>query len=90
MATTDLATKEITQIDAASSVSAAAKVFIDNNGTFARAGLDDVFKVSDTFKTLRGDGQPHNGIFRGKDLTNVYTIDQMYSMIHSGKFDDLF
>lgn len=28
--------------------------------------------------------------FRGKDLTNVYTIDQMYSMIHSGKFDDLF
>ena len=90
MATTDLATKEITQVDAASSVSAAAKVFIDNNGTFARAGLDDVFKVSDTFKTLRGDGQPHNGIFRGKDLTNVYTIDQMYSMIHSGKFDDLF
>ena len=90
MATTDLATKEITQVDAASSVSAAAKVFIDNNGTFTRAGLDDVFKVSDTFKTLRGDGQPHNGIFRGKDLTNVYTIDQMYSMIHSGKFDDLF
>ena len=32
----------------------------------------------------------HNGIFRGKDLTNVYTIDQMYSMIHSGNFDDLF
>jgi hypothetical protein len=30
------------------------------------------------------------GAFRGKDLTNVYTIDQMYSMIHSGKFDDLF
>lgn len=32
----------------------------------------------------------HNSIFRGKDLTNIYTIDQMYSMIHSGKFDDLF
>ena len=32
----------------------------------------------------------HNGIFRGKDLTNVYTIDEMYNMIHSGKFDDLF
>lgn len=32
----------------------------------------------------------HNGIFRGKDLTNVYTIDQMYSMIHSGNFDDLY
>lgn len=32
----------------------------------------------------------HNGIFRSKDLTNVYTIDEMYDMIHSGKFDDLF
>lgn len=32
----------------------------------------------------------HNAIYRGKDLTNVYTIDQMYSMIHSGNFDDLF
>lgn len=32
----------------------------------------------------------HNGIFRGKDLTNVYTIDEMYSMIHAGTFDDLF
>lgn len=32
----------------------------------------------------------HNAIFRGKDLTNVYTIEQMYAMIHSGKFDDLF
>ena len=32
----------------------------------------------------------HNAIFRGKDLTNVYTIDQMYSRIHSGNFDDLF
>lgn len=32
----------------------------------------------------------HNNHFRGKDLTNVYTIDEMYDMIHSGKFDDLF
>lgn len=32
----------------------------------------------------------HNGIFRGKDLTNIYTIDEMYSMINSGNFDDLF
>ncbi|MBQ1538497.1 MAG: hypothetical protein IIZ73_09310 [Ruminococcus sp.] len=32
----------------------------------------------------------HNGIFRGKDLTNVYTIDEMYDMIHAGTFDDLF
>ena len=86
----ELATKEITQVDAAATVNANAKVYIDNNGSFARANLDDVFKVSDTFQVLRGNGQPHNGIFRGKDLTNVYTIEQMYTMIHSGNFDDLF
>lgn len=28
----------------------------------------------------------HNGIFRGKDLTNVYTVDQMYERIHDGTF----
>ena len=39
---------------------------------------------------IRNNADIHNGIFRGKDLTNVYTIDQMYNMIHSGKFDDLF
>ena len=32
----------------------------------------------------------NNGIFRRKDLTNVYTIDQIYNMVHSGNFDDLF
>lgn len=32
----------------------------------------------------------HNGIFRGKDLTNIYTVDEMYNMVHSGNFDDLF
>lgn len=90
MANENLATKEITTVDTASTVNAAAKVYIDNNGSFARANLDDVFKISDTFQTLRGNGNPHNGIFRGKDLTNVYTVAQMYAMIHSGNFDDLF
>lgn len=32
----------------------------------------------------------HNGIYRGRDLTGVYTIEQIYSMVHSGNFDDLF
>ena len=48
------------------------------------ANFDDVYAVVN-YNALN-----HNGIFRGKDLTNVYTIDQMYNMIHSGKFDDLF
>lgn len=48
------------------------------------ANFDDVYAV------INYNAVNHNGIFRGKDLTNVYTIDEMYSMIHSGKFDDLY
>lgn len=32
----------------------------------------------------------HNAIFGGRDLTNVYTVDEMYEMIHSGNFDGLY
>lgn len=39
---------------------------------------------------IKGNGLSHNGIPRGDDLTNVYTDAEMYEMIHSGKFDDLF
>ena len=31
-----------------------------------------------------------NGMFRGKDLTNVYTIDEIYQKVSSGTFDDLY
>lgn len=52
--------------------------------------LYDIIDVIDYCKIANHNGTIHNGIYRGKDLTTVYTIDQMYSMIHSGKFDDLF
>ena len=32
----------------------------------------------------------NNGIFRGKDLTNVYTVDQLYAKVSAGDFDDLY
>jgi hypothetical protein len=32
----------------------------------------------------------HNGIFREKDLTDVYTVDEIYSRIADGTFDDLY
>ena len=60
------------------------------------ASLNDIeTKIIDIIDILRNGGSVtnpvgHNNIFRGKDLTNVYTVDQMYSMIHSGNFDDLF
>lgn len=82
--------KEITTVDEASSANAAAKIYIDNNGAFRRIDFDTFFEITKTSALLRGPGIPHNNVYRGKDLTNVYTVDQIYSMIHSGKFDDLF
>lgn len=32
----------------------------------------------------------HNGIYRGKDLTSVYTIDQLSAKVKKGDFSDLF
>jgi len=32
----------------------------------------------------------HNGIFRGKNLTNVYTVDQICQRISNGTFEDLY
>ena len=32
----------------------------------------------------------HNGIFRGKNLTSVYTVAELHSMISAGTFDDLY
>lgn len=32
----------------------------------------------------------HNAIYRGKDLTSVYTVEQICNMISAGTFDDLF
>lgn len=35
-------------------------------------------------------GSSHNAIYRGRNLTNVYTLDEIYSMIYSGLFNDLY
>ncbi len=32
----------------------------------------------------------HNGIYRGKDLTNIYTVEQIYERVHDGSFEDLY
>lgn len=60
------------------------------------ASLNDIeTKIQNIIEILGGgiivnNSTTHNAKYRGKDLTNVYTVDQMYSMINSGKFDDLF
>lgn len=39
---------------------------------------------------MMADPLNHNGIYRGKDLTSIYTIEQMYERVHDGSFDDLY
>lgn len=51
---------------------------------------DAVFK--ELFTLFCGDdsAQAHNGIFRGKDLTDVYTIEELHTKVSAGDFTDLF
>lgn len=43
-----------------------------------------------TLKALTENPENHNGIYRGKNLTNVYTIEQIYERVHDGSFEDLY
>lgn len=58
--------------------------------TLGLATADNVTTLADKLTNIDNGGLSHNGIYRGKDLTEVYTIDEMYDMIHSGNFDDLY
>lgn len=52
--------------------------------------LYNIIDVIDYWKIGNNNGNIHNGIYRGKDLTNIYTVEQMYAKIHDGTFNDLF
>jgi hypothetical protein len=54
------------------------------------ATAEKVAQYDDIYAVMNYDTLNHNGIYRGKNLTGVYTIEQIYSMVHSGNFDDLF
>lgn len=41
-------------------------------------------------KALTENPENHNGIYRGKNLTDVYTIEQIYERVHDGSFEDLY
>ena len=58
--------------------------------TLGLATADNVTTLADKLTNIDNGGLSHNSIYRGKDLTEVYTIDEMYDMIHSGNFDDLY
>lgn len=41
-------------------------------------------------KALTENPENHNGIYRGKNLTNIYTWEEIYERVHDGSFEDLY
>lgn len=41
-------------------------------------------------KVINENPENHNGIYRGKDLSNIYTWDEIYERVHNGNFEDLY
>ena len=46
--------------------------------------------VETKLNDISGSAISHNGIYRGKNLTGVYTVEEMYQKITSGTFEDLY
>ncbi|MBR1749965.1 MAG: hypothetical protein IJ740_03645 [Ruminococcus sp.] len=51
---------------------------------------EKVANYDDCYAVINYNALNHNGIYRGKDLTNIYTVDEMYARIHNGTFEDLY
>lgn len=56
------------------------------------SGIDEekVAKYDDIYAVMNYNALNHNGIYRGKDLTNIYTVDEIYERVHNGTFEDLY
>lgn len=68
--------------------------YVDNQTVITASNLNN---IQDSIITLENSGMLntnnagfHNSIYRGKNLTGVYTIEQICSKISSGTFEDLF
>ncbi len=51
---------------------------------------NDQYLKDQVDKMLVSGAGSHNAIYRGKNLTNVYTVDQICTMISNGSFSDIF
>jgi len=63
---------------------------ITNHGTRLTTAENKLNNIPATLFTVANNAGAHNSIYRGKDLTNVYTINQICQMISDGTFEDLF
>lgn len=63
---------------------------IPTQGSLKPVTSNGLYTELSKLKVINENPENHNGIYRGKDLTNVYTIEQIYERVHSGSFDDLY
>ena len=63
---------------------------VPTNGSLNPVTSNGVFQELKKLKVINENPENHNGIYRGKNLTNVYTIEQIYERVHDGSFEDLY
>lgn len=77
--------KSLSDIGAQDTLTAEQLEAVDSGVTAAKvANYDDIYAVMN-YNTLN-----HNEVYRGKNLTNIYTVEQIYERVHDGSFADLY
>ena len=63
---------------------------IPTQGSLNPVTSNGLYTELSKLKVINENPENHNGIYRGKDLTNIYTIEQIYERVHNGTFEDLY
>lgn len=88
-----MANKKITDLVQSNSVANSDLLIVETaSGTRAMPYSVIQKNIDDAGKTVAfgNSAAAHNAIFRGKDLTNVYTVEQICQKISAGTFEDLY
>lgn len=92
-----MANKKITELVKATSVANTDLLLLETTNGTRSISYEDMRKPIDKDIDKAAEPHPfannaaaHNGIFRGKNLTNVYTVDQIVAKIANGTFEDLY
>lgn len=82
---------KINDLNKVSSASKSDTIILEKSTGTNAITCENLFK-SEELKSaaVTGNAGTHNGIFRGKDLTHVYNIEEICKRINAGTFDDLF
>lgn len=92
-----MANKRITELNETDNIDNADLLLLETANGTRSISFENIKKpidveVEDAAKPhpFANNAAAHNGIFRGKDLTDVYTIDQIAAKIANGTFEDLY